>query len=65
MWSIVFASCRLGWNAEHVVMFSVAEAGASAGLLEHHEAGEGTTSDGLPIPALSSIDVADDGAGRR
>ena len=65
MWSIVFASCRLGWNAEHVVMFSVAEGGASAGLLEHHEAGEGTTSDGLPIPALSSIDVADDGAGRR
>ena len=43
--------------------FSVADGGAA--LLEEREGGNGTTSDGLPIPALSSIDVADDGAERR
>ena len=34
-------------------------------LLEDFEGADGTTSDGLPIPALSSIDVAGDGTERR
>ena len=60
MWSIVHASCGLGWASENINMFSLADGGAPL-LLEAPE-GDGTTSDGLPIPALSSIDVAaDDG----
>ena len=61
LWSVVFNSSELGWNADTVLLFNADDGGAP--LLDAVDS-DGVTGEGLPLPALSSIDVADAESGQ-